>query len=950
MFVDFDTIEAEEEIRQAEAAEEIRRYKEARLLEKTVELEGEAVRRLEHENETMQRWPLEGRNCGRIRGNLIIVGKRPKSKSRDADPGKFFLDVLNQAQTSLQRMCNERSKVGCSEMGDRWWGSSQQVALQHLEDRIDMIWAMFDSLMAPFMFELNVQAHCEIVSETLQGDKGLPALVQQFLASDPPTKKPKLALEGALQAVIARARRILCGICCEEEPWQSIRGVYAEVMRVVFPNTPAPLVGSWVEMGGDIKQEEELELYLRLPESGEERMVILARGASVHDFRSTVAGLLGFDHEVELVGLQKNGSISSTQLKDEAKLRAVVEWCSHTFLVNGVSHWPPSSEPRAPFNSDGEHGDCDGGEDLHTHERSEWMLTWRALVGKARKTTPESAACLLYRLRTQFTEAAFVQKYHELKAQSSPGNAAHTELLARTFNIQAPVLKMYGYEATPKGLQEMRNEMMIFAGMDVWDYHPPAAYADEVVWKIRRDIHSVLDMGQPLPRMRLNGGFVSWMLWASLQAGVLSACERAAKAVAGADVLLLCTGAGFSADSGLAVYDDVAKVSAYASRQLEYSDLCKPDLLRREPELFWGFWGQCYNDYRETAPHEGYSIISRWVARRFRDSDVAKDLRQRVQKAAERNALPTAAPGKCSGSAKSSGGTSFALRQTYDVEDHAGAFFVFTSNVDAHNFDWFQACEIRECHGNVETYQCAAQSGRCDPVWRAPLNFKYYVDKDTMLAEKGDGIWYDLADGGGSRSTGAARSRTAAEVSTTGAAPRIGQVRGGGRPTALRHMPSSPTDLQQATNQSFEQNWPKCPFCSGPARPAICMFKDKDFRDVRPQAQRWEAWGSAVQDLARERSAGDDAPLRVVLLEFGAGSRVTTVRENSEAQLAALIDAGAEVLLVRINPELPLGDSARFGPGGDDESVVISIMSRSLDSIQNMEAAMPPEMRSEGSP
>ena len=44
------------------------------------------------------------------------------------------------------------------------------------------------------------------------------------------------------------------------------------------------------------------------------------------------------------------------------------------------------------------------------------------------------------------------------------------------------------------------------------------------------------------------------------QGPCLLAMETAAQLVAEADVLLLFTGAGFSADSGLATYDDVAKV------------------------------------------------------------------------------------------------------------------------------------------------------------------------------------------------------------------------------------------------------------------------------------------------------------------------------------------------------------------------------------------------------
>ena len=79
-------------------------------------------------------------------------------------------------------------------------------------------------------------------------------------------------------------------------------------------------------------------------------------------------------------------------------------------------------------------------------------------------------------------------------------------------------------------------------------------------------------------------------------------------------------GAGFSADSGLAVYADVAKahqfirlhmnlwtwcvggtfveclyleVPAYRDRKLTYQDVCQPHWLFEEPDLFWGFWGQC---------------------------------------------------------------------------------------------------------------------------------------------------------------------------------------------------------------------------------------------------------------------------------------------------------------------------------------------------------------------
>lgn len=51
---------------------------------------------------------------------------------------------------------------------------------------------------------------------------------------------------------------------------------------------------------------------------------------------------------------------------------------------------------------------------------------------------------------------------------------------------------------------------------------------------------------------------------------------------------VLSAGAGFSADSGLAVYADIAKVKAYEALNLEYHDICTPDWGDRFPELFYG--------------------------------------------------------------------------------------------------------------------------------------------------------------------------------------------------------------------------------------------------------------------------------------------------------------------------------------------------------------------------
>ncbi len=78
-------------------------------------------------------------------------------------------------------------------------------------------------------------------------------------------------------------------------------------------------------------------------------------------------------------------------------------------------------------------------------------------------------------------------------------------------------------------------------------------------------------------------------------------------------MLLIAAGAGFSADSGLPVYDSIAKDPLYASAGITYSDLCEPLMMVENPELFFGFWGSCCNTYRSAPLHAGYVLLNRWA-------------------------------------------------------------------------------------------------------------------------------------------------------------------------------------------------------------------------------------------------------------------------------------------------------------------------------------------------
>lgn len=82
---------------------------------------------------------------------------------------------------------------------------------------------------------------------------------------------------------------------------------------------------------------------------------------------------------------------------------------------------------------------------------------------------------------------------------------------------------------------------------------------------------------------------------------------------------MIATGAGFSADSGLPTYNDVAKNPIYEKQNIEYGDLCRISCLQQRPELFYGFWGSCFNAYQDARPHEGYDILKKWCQQQRED-------------------------------------------------------------------------------------------------------------------------------------------------------------------------------------------------------------------------------------------------------------------------------------------------------------------------------------------
>ncbi|CAE7903248.1 unnamed protein product, partial [Symbiodinium microadriaticum] len=155
------------------------------------------------------------------------------------------------------------------------------------------------------------------------------------------------------------------------------------------------------------------------------------------------------------------------------------------------------------------------------------------------------------------------------------------------------------------------------------------------------------------------------------------------------------------------------------------------------------------------------------------------------------------------------------------------------------------------------------------------------------------------------------------------------------RQYTLRYMHEVSSDLSDAA-RGFATNHPVCPECGGPARPAILMFGDYWWKDLDAQKDRCDRWEDEVKSLIQKRAYTAD-PLRVVILEVGAGNNVRTIRETSEGLLRDWLKEGADAKLLRVNPDFPLPDNSELADDGELAGHVISMMGRGLQCVQMMD-------------
>ena len=149
--------------------------------------------------------------------------------------------------------------------------------------------------------------------------------------------------------------------------------------------------------------------------------------------------------------------------------------------------------------------------------------------------------------------------------------------------------------------------------------------------------------------------------------------------------------AGFSADSGLPVYDEIGNEPDWQEKELTYSDLCRPSMLKTDPEIAYGFWGSCFNLYRDTTPHYGYSIVRKWC-------------------------------------------------------ESKKSWYVYTSNVDGHfKASGFDAGRILEMHGSLDLW--IPQGGCDEAAIRLGEAHRFPFESGSRLLKGAQGVPRDV-DGG----------------------------------------------------------------------------------------------------------------------------------------------------------------------------------------------------------
>src|ERR1035441_1044020 len=93
----------------------------------------------------------------------------------------------------------------------------------------------------------------------------------------------------------------------------------------------------------------------------------------------------------------------------------------------------------------------------------------------------------------------------------------------------------------------------------------------------------------------------------------------AATAIREASAMVITAGAGMGVNSGHpGCRGDHGFWNAYPMYErlgLSFVQAANPAHFERDPAFGWGFYGHRMNLYRETVPHQGFSLLQEWIVR-----------------------------------------------------------------------------------------------------------------------------------------------------------------------------------------------------------------------------------------------------------------------------------------------------------------------------------------------
>ncbi len=103
----------------------------------------------------------------------------------------------------------------------------------------------------------------------------------------------------------------------------------------------------------------------------------------------------------------------------------------------------------------------------------------------------------------------------------------------------------------------------------------------------------------------------------------IASVQEAARVLHSASYVLISTGAGMSAESGVPTYRDKHGVwrdfELYSERGLNPAEIAHIDGFERDPHLAWGFQETMRALMHRAEPHAGYEVVRAWLQQRFRD-------------------------------------------------------------------------------------------------------------------------------------------------------------------------------------------------------------------------------------------------------------------------------------------------------------------------------------------